>query len=707
MHDAAPRSNIHCFGLMLSILLAGCVILLCTGQPAKALITEPFSLDSLPAAKDWPMDSREFQQDPALALADLAESRFEQGRWQEALEYAEQVRAIDQEVPKARSVQVAVHALTGQRDLARQGLERLSGPGADSLYRPLIRAALTAQEGRIEEAAGILSTVAASHPEHPVALYYSGSLALAQGDLQDAEKILKGVVDDQPGFSAALAVLGQVQLRKGDLQEAARYYGQAVDKDPDNLFFRRQLIHVHEQAGHTEAMQKEQRAFLYHAPGVKDGYLQKGMALLLQGDYEQALELADKMLGIYRDIPQAFYIRAAALINLGRAEEARQPLESFVIRQRFSPMANHYAGMCHLVLGDPEKAENCFRFAVLLNPRMGISFLPLIVIEQLRGNYDGALQGLELALDHGEPPTMVNYLSAHIRLAQGDFDGYRDTMHKAADLIPGLQPGVDFVVPAEEKRKAFTLLRNQMVLFFANGWYQQCIELGRELTRQSDRDRFAWYYLSLAHAGLHQNREAASSLKALLAIDPDLIIAHASLGKLYLQDGKSTEARKALQKAVDLEPDHVPALIGLGDAWLALDNQGQAVEAYERAIVADPENASARIRMARILAEDQDLLDEALLHAQKAREIAPDNPNAMDVLGWAYVQKGDPDKALPELERAATRLSHDPAVMYHLGAAHALNKDREKAEQSLQRALQLSRDFPGADEAARLLRQKP
>jgi tetratricopeptide (TPR) repeat protein len=107
--------------------------------------------------------------------------------------------------------------------------------------------------------------------------------------------------------------------------------------------------------------------------------------------------------------------------------------------------------------------------------------------------------------------------------------------------------------------------------------------------------------------------------------------------------------------------------------------------------------------LAMVYAEKPDKLDEALKLALKAKELAPQNPVSLDVLGWVYVQKGDIKKGLEKLNAASKKLPNDPVIQYHLGVAHYKNNDVKAAQKALQAAVRISKNFKGAEHAQELL----
>jgi tetratricopeptide (TPR) repeat protein len=91
--------------------------------------------------------------------------------------------------------------------------------------------------------------------------------------------------------------------------------------------------------------------------------------------------------------------------------------------------------------------------------------------------------------------------------------------------------------------------------------------------------------------------------------------------------------------------------------------------------------------------------------AQTAREQLPHDPSIADTLGWIYYKKNLFRQALPLFKESAEKLTDNPMVHYHLGMVYYKIGDTNLAKGALQRALQLHRDFPGAEEARQVLTQ--
>ena len=108
--------------------------------------------------------------------------------------------------------------------------------------------------------------------------------------------------------------------------------------------------------------------------------------------------------------------------------------------------------------------------------------------------------------------------------------------------------------------------------------------------------------------------------------------------------------------------------------------------------------------LAWLYAEKGQNLDAALQLAQSAKAELPELSEVNDTLGFVYLQKKLPDLAVVPLREAVQKDPGNPIYRYRLGLAYAQSGQNAQAREELTRALSIKSDFPGADEARRILK---
>jgi len=132
----------------------------------------------------------------------------------------------------------------------------------------------------------------------------------------------------------------------------------------------------------------------------------------------------------------------------------------------------------------------------------------------------------------------------------------------------------------------------------------------------------------------------------------------------------------------------------------------QEIETYRAMAAAHPDDALALNALADALGAAGQF-DEAMVVAEQAAALQPENGMILDTQGWILLQGGHGERALATLRESARHLPDHPIVLYHLGAAYRAEGQASQAREHLSRALELSDSFPGAQDARDLLRTTP
>ena len=186
-------------------------------------------------------------------------------------------------------------------------------------------------------------------------------------------------------------------------------------------------------------------------------------------------------------------------------------------------------------------------------------------------------------------------------------------------------------------------------------------------------------------------------------LDPGLIGAYARLVSIYVTSNQLDEAIAKMQEAFEANPEDQAALMLLGTLQHQKGDIAAAEETYEKLLTSNPSFAPAASNLAYIYAERGENLDRAHELAELAREAAPEDPHIADTLGWVLFKRSTYQRAVSLLKESVSGLPNDPEVHYHLGMVYYKLDDKEAAWLALNRALELSSDFPGAEEAREVL----
>jgi predicted Zn-dependent protease len=145
----------------------------------------------------------------------------------------------------------------------------------------------------------------------------------------------------------------------------------------------------------------------------------------------------------------------------------------------------------------------------------------------------------------------------------------------------------------------------------------------------------------------------------------DLTLAKA---RLLADHGEADEGLALLSSALERHPQH-PSIEY--DRAVILEQSGhvhESVEALEHMLTERPDDPTLQNALGYTLADHTLELAHAEVLIRRALTVMPDNPAAIDSLGWVQFRKGDARGAAATLAHAYS-LGHDPEIAAHWGEA--------------------------------------
>ena len=124
--------------------------------------------------------------------------------------------------------------------------------------------------------------------------------------------------------------------------------------------------------------------------------------------------------------------------------------------------------------------------------------------------------------------------------------------------------------------------------------------------------------------------------------------------------GKLDAAIEVLNGQIRRNPDQLSVHLALADTLRGAERWAEATEAYDKTIALIPQPATPGfwpVYYSRaIVLERQKLWDRAEADFRKALELAPDQPQVLNYLGYSYLERGENyDEALSMIERAVAQ----------------------------------------------------
>ena len=167
--------------------------------------------------------------------------------------------------------------------------------------------------------------------------------------------------------------------------------------------------------------------------------------------------------------------------------------------------------------------------------------------------------------------------------------------------------------------------------------------------------------------------------------------------------GKGADADTFAKKWLNDHPKDVAFRFYLAEQALGEKNLRSAVALYQSVIALQPDNVVALNNLAWAAGQLSD--PKAIGYAERAVRLAPDSPAALDTLGSLLVSKGDANKGLEYLTRAAALAParYDIRLNYARALVKAGRADDARKELTALQAV--TDDFPGKSDIPALLKQ--
>ncbi len=161
---------------------------------------------------------------------------------------------------------------------------------------------------------------------------------------------------------------------------------------------------------------------------------------------------------------------------------------------------------------------------------------------------------------------------------------------------------------------------------------------------------------------------AAGLLERAIAINPDVAVYHAQLGRARALLRQFDDAVAAFRRAVALDPHSAEHHFQFGMALGKSGDTGSAIVALARAVALNPSHAAAFLYLGRSLQKSGDFSD-AIANYERAVFFDPGLADAHNDLGSAFMQMGAANAAVACFRRAIELAPGLPEPHFNLGRA--------------------------------------
>jgi putative PEP-CTERM system TPR-repeat lipoprotein len=242
--------------------------------------------------------------------------------------------------------------------------------------------------------------------------------------------------------------------------------------------------------------------------------------------------------------------------------------------------------------------------------------------------------------------------------------------------------------------------RDIAAIYVASGRSEEAVREAREVQSKHADHPFGYMLEGEIYAAQKKwdlaERSYRSTLKKF-----DLPIVMARAHAVIEASGKRAEADALAENWIKAHPADTSVLAQLGDRDLAAHRYAEAANRYRRALERQPDNPLLLNNLA--WASNELKQADAVEHAERAHELAPEHPAIMDTLGWILTQRGENERGLDLLGRAAELAPDAHEIRLHFAKALIKAQRKGAARKELEGLAKLDSRLPVQKEAAALL----
>jgi tetratricopeptide (TPR) repeat protein len=647
----------------------------------------------------------------------------------EARKLAEEVLEVEPDNIRARLL--LGNAFAGLQDFDRsiEALEEALRSDPDNLDAYLNIGASRFGRQQPREAEEAFLEAVRRHPDSVRAHLGLGNFYAFSGDPAKAEEAFrKGFELDRSDQSALLA-LARLHMSQGLPEQAAAVFEEAIEAAEDPVPLQLALANFRIAQGNAEeGLALLERVRLEH-PENRDVTVRLAEIRLNGGQPEQAEQLVDEILAADARDPEARYLKGRILVTREDFEGALAELDRALEAKSYLTAASLIRADVLQRLGRFSEAEETVRGVLALdrgNLQARARLAKFLAVKRgSRPDIENALAEAQAVLE--EIPNHPDALSAQAeaflglqRLTEAE-RAYRD-LHQASPNNPFYLHRLGTIAalqnrPAEAERyfsqalevnpNLADVLNDLVVVLLQQDRRGDALLKLDELAARSERQAPFHLLKGRIHLGGGDFGMAEAEFRRAMEVAPESHEPYLLLGQLRLQQGRADDAVKEVDELLERNPNFGPAHLlrayyrdAAGDTRGAMEGYRRALELFDES---NPAYGAAANNLAWLYVMAEENLTEALSLAQRARRLDPNNASYADTLGWAHYRMGNYTLAVDQLLFAVNQGRPQAPHYYRLGMAYFKRGDTLHAKQTLRRALELSQDFDGAEEARRTL----
>lgn len=655
-----------------------------------------------------------------LTLHAQATLDYTQGNYKAAQESLQQMlRAAPEHLPSMLLAGAVAHALGSNKQAEQHLVEYLQRDPQNLNARKLMISVLLKSQ-RVDDAQEMLGTVIKEVPHDVQALTLAGESQMQKKNYSKAADYFEQARKLAPEAAVIHTALGMSKLELGQRSSGAADLEKAAQLDPKSIQNAALLVATQIRLKEYDKAHATVNTFEKHTPNSPLVQQLRGNIYRAQNEISKARSSYQKAV----TLDSTYFPAVSSLAQLDLQENKPD-----VAIKRFQAVLEkdpkHIAAMTALAnialaRGQTKEGTHWLERARNENPDSLQPAMQLAAHYLRLGEKQKSLELAQKILASNPENTDVLNLLAQIQLATHDRVGALESYARIASLLPD-SPIVFFRIAvvqlamqnqeaaAASLRKALTLKPDyldaqlaQASLEASKGNHDRAVALAREIQKQH-KSSSAGHTLE-GDLMIAQNKPelAVKAYEQALLVEkqPRIMI---KIYEVLKRAGKTKEADDRIAAWLKDNPNDAQSRLHLGSAYVVAKQSKAAIAQFEDVLKLQPKNVVALNNLAYLYYEQKN--GPALEYAERAHQLAPDNPAVLDTLGFILVDQGNTVRGLPLLQKAAGMAPGSMDIRYHLAFGFFKSGDKLNAKKELEQLLAANKPFPRLDDAKALLKQ--
>ncbi|MCG8324712.1 MAG: PEP-CTERM system TPR-repeat protein PrsT [Thiotrichales bacterium] len=688
-----------------------------------------------------------------MASIGIIRARYAQGKFEEALPILKTLQNRYGKAPTVKYLRAYYEYQAKNVAKAKELLLDVIKVAANHPESLLLLSNILYQDGKLEQVIGYMERFTGRFPNHLPAVKLLAVAYLGQGEIDKTIDLIQQALKTRTADDQLYSILGTAYIRSGDLEQATEYLEKATEINPDAANIRAQLALSHLAAGSTDLAVSALEDAVELNPKLYSADIMLILTHIRAQNFEAAIKAAENLHNKEPDNPLPLNLLGTAHAGQQDYARAREYFELAVEKKPDYTPAKFNLANLDMEEGSLDAAQQRFEDILKDDEKSAKAYVGLAKLESERGNEANMLDYLKQARAVNENSIEVRVLLARYYKNTSRNREMLEVIEEAVRLAPNFTEVIFLGAQAQrlngqydnarrnlellvkEFPEATDVLMEQALLQMDLGEIEAAGQtLQRILSLKDDHERAM---LALINLELRQNRPEAAreALEKFAAAYPDSADLSLSRGDLALYEKNYPQAIEHYRQALTLRetsfvvfrivntylvmndtdnahavmeqwiadhPDDRQVKLVLASRYQQGANIERAIRLYEEVIRDDPSNMIALNNLAWMYLDSD--AGQALQLAERAFQLAPEQPEVMDTFGWILVLQGSQvERGVQLIQAALDKKPDEASIRFHYAYALAKTGNRKRAKDELQKILNENASFPELKDAEALM----